>query len=387
MNIVLFSPHFPSNFRHFVQAVQAVGARALVIADHAQQELHPELQAALSDCYKVRDLHDYDEIVRACGYFTYKYGKIDRFESHNEYWLEQDARVRTDFNIPGIKSAEIDFYKKKSRMKEKFHQAGVRYPRGKVVQSAEEALAWGEEVGYPVVVKPDNGVGASQTWRMDSAPALEVFFRQHLGKTCIMEEFIQGEISSFDGLVDRAGRLLFCTGHKYSQGIMETVNEDLHVSYVSYREIPQDLYAAGLKIVEHFAVQERFFHIEFFRTPGRDLVALEVNMRPPGGLTLDMFNYASNVDLYRSWAQMLVDEQMAPLPEDRLYHCAYISRKDRYTYQHSHEQILSRYSQELVQHEKIISLFGAALGDYGYIVRAAEEERIQEIINFIHAQV
>ncbi len=387
MNIVLFSPHFPSNFRHFVRAVQAVGARALVIADHEQQDLHPELQAALSDYYKVQDLHDYNAVLRACGSFTSQYGTIDCFESHNEYWLEQDARIRTDCNIPGVKTAEIDFYKKKSRMKEKFHQAGVRYPRGKVVYSAEEALAWGEELGYPVVVKPDTGVGASQTWRMDLAPTLEVFFRQHEGNPCIMEEFIQGEISSFDGLVDRKGQLLFCTGHKYSQGIMETVNEDLHVSYVSYRELPADLYAAGVQIVEQFAVRERFFHIEFFRTASGELVALEVNMRPPGGLTLDMFNYASNIDMYSMWAQMLVDENLAPLPENRLYHCAYISRKNRYSYQHRHEQIVERYGQELVQHEKIVSIFGAALGDYGYIVRATEEERIHEIIDFIQAQV
>ena len=32
-------------------------------------------------------------------FFAFKYGRIDWLESNNEYWLEKDARLRTDFNI------------------------------------------------------------------------------------------------------------------------------------------------------------------------------------------------------------------------------------------------------------------------------------------------
>ena len=46
-------------------------------------------------------MHNYDELLRACGYFTHRYGKIDRLDSHTEYWMETEARLRTDFNVPG----------------------------------------------------------------------------------------------------------------------------------------------------------------------------------------------------------------------------------------------------------------------------------------------
>jgi len=42
-------------------------------------------------------MHNYDEMLRALGYFTHRYGKIDRIDSLNEYWLETEARLRTDF--------------------------------------------------------------------------------------------------------------------------------------------------------------------------------------------------------------------------------------------------------------------------------------------------
>ena len=72
-------------------------------------------------------MENYDEMLRAMGFFTFKYGKIDWVESNNEYWLEQDARLRTDFNITtGIKSAEIEKFKRKSVMKTYYQKAGIR---------------------------------------------------------------------------------------------------------------------------------------------------------------------------------------------------------------------------------------------------------------------
>jgi len=42
----------------------------------------------------------------------------------------------------------------------------------------------------------------------------------------------------------------------------------------------------GEPLVEAFRVRERFFHFEFFRRPDGTLWAMEVNMRPPGGMTM-----------------------------------------------------------------------------------------------------
>ncbi len=79
-------------------------------------------------------MHDYDALLRACGYFTHRYGKIDRFDSLNEYWLATEARIRDDFNIAGVRSGpDIDFIRRKSKMKERFHAAGVRVARGRLV--------------------------------------------------------------------------------------------------------------------------------------------------------------------------------------------------------------------------------------------------------------
>jgi predicted ATP-grasp superfamily ATP-dependent carboligase len=383
-NIVILSPHFPPHYHRFWRQIKQAGAQALGIGDAPSEGLSEEVRSALTEYYPLADMHDYDALVRACGYYTHRFGKIDRFDSLNEYWLATEARIRDDFNIPGIRSAEIDFIRRKSRMKERFRAAGVRVARGRVVHNLTDARELIAETGYPVVAKPDVGVGALDTHRVDSDAELERFFAAKPPVDYLLEEFIAGDIHSFDGLADRDGQPVFLTGHVFSQGIMETVNEARHLYYYSLREIPAALEETGRRCLASFGVRERFFHIEFFRTASGEYVALEVNMRPPGGFTTDMFNYAADIDIYRAWAELLVHHRN-DLAYTRKYHCCYASRKRPHAYVHSHEEILSRYGHLMLQVESVPGVFSGALGDVGYIFRAPGLEQIMEVVRHIHA--
>ena len=384
MNIVFLSPHFPPNFYRFCVHLRQLGASPLGIADAPWEELRPELQQALSGYYRT-DMNDYDNLLRACGHFTHQHGKIDRVESHNEFWLEAEARLRQDFNVAGFRPDAIARVTLKARMKQGFQDAGIAVARGRVVASLAEAREFAEEIGFPAVLKPDRGVGAASTFRVNDDKQMERVFAAKLPVNYIMEEFIQGVIHSFDGLTDRDGRITFCASHVFSQGIMETVNEDRDIFYYSQRNIPADLEAAGRSAVRAFDIREKFFHIEFFRTvPDGRIVAIEVNMRPPGGLTMDMFNYANDRDLYREWAEIVVHNRSAT-NNNRPYHCAYIGRKQRKRYAHDHAEIMRAYGHLVVHHEPIQSVFSAALGDFGFLARSAELEELLELERFIHA--
>ncbi|MCR4417913.1 MAG: ATP-grasp domain-containing protein [Ignavibacteria bacterium] len=384
MNYIFLSPHFPVNYYNFIPRLREFGVNVFGIADENFENLRYELKYSLNEYYKVNDLHNYDELLRAVAFFTFKYGKIDRLESFNEYWLETDARLRTDFNIPGIKLDQIEFYKNKSRMKELFQKARINVAKGKVVKEKTEAEIFIKEVGYPIVAKPDKGVGAAQTYKIENDDELNSFFNSKPPIDYILEEFIEGDIYSFDGLTDQNGEIVFFTSHKYQRGIMETVNNDLHIYYYSLIDIPQDLYESGKRIVETFEVKERFFHFEFFRRY-RDgkLYALEVNMRPPGGFTLDMFNYACDFDVYREYASIVVTNKLTAEYE-RKYHVCYIGRKFNKNYVHTHEEILKKFNEILVMYSPISPVLSDALGNYCYIVRSKDFSQIEEAIEFIH---
>lgn len=382
MNVVFLSPHFPPNFYHFCIHLNRLGVNVLGIADAPWEELRPELREALAGYYRT-ERNDYDSLLRACGHFTHQYGKLDRVESHNEFWLEAEARLREDFNIDGFRSEGVANVTLKARMKQGFQSAGIAVARGRLVATLNEALCFAEEIGFPAVLKPDRGVGAANTSRVDDPQQLEQVFAEKLPVNYIMEEFIQGVIHSFDGLTDREGHIVFCTSHVFSQGIMETVNEDRDIFYYSQREIPADLEAAGRRAVGVFEIREKFFHLEFFRTvPDERLIAIEVNMRPPGGLSMDMFNFANDIDLYQEWANIVVNNQFSS-DYTRPYHCAYIGRKTNKQYRHDHSEILHNFGHLIVHHEIIHSVFSAAIGDFGYLARAEKLEDLLALGHFI----
>jgi len=383
MNFIYLSPHFPPNYYLFCVHLHRLGVNVLGLADEPHELLKQDLKDALTEYYKVNNMHNYDELLRACGYLTFKYGKIDRLDSQNEYWLETEAQLRTDFNIFGLRNEDIPRIKRKSMMKEAFIKAGVQVARGKVVHTLAEGKRLIKEIGYPVVAKPDIGVGAAKTYKIDNMAELEDFFHQKPPIDYIMEEFIDGVICTFDGLTDHDGNLVFYTSHQYSQGIMETVNKDDLIYYYSLRNIPPDLEEAGRKVLSAYKVQERFFHFEFFRTAQENhIVALEVNIRPPGGMTTDMFNYANDIDVYAEWAHVVVHNQFTA-QYSRKYHCCYIGRKYNRNYQYSHEQVLAAFGNKIVHYEPISGVFSRALGDFGYLARSPDLEEIYKIAEYI----
>jgi len=372
MNFVYLSPHFPPNYYRFCVRLREEGVNVLGLADASYGALRPELRQALAEYYRVDDMNSYDALVRALGHFTHRHGKLDRIDSLSEHWMETEARLRTDFNLAGLRHDRIADVKRKSAMKEIYRSAGVRVAIGAVVRSLADARRLVAETGYPVVAKPDVGVGASSTFKIRDEGELRAFFDRKPPVDYIIEEFIQGKIFSFDGLADRDGNLVFFTAHAFSQGIMETVNEDDHLFYYSLREIPEDLEEAGRRTARAFDVRERFFHFEFFRADSDGgIVALEVNLRPPGGLTTDMFNYANDIDIYREWARVVAHNRFTAA-WSRPYHVGYVGRKRNKRYVHGHGGILSAFGGLLVHHEEIHSIFRAAIGDYGYLLRSKE---------------
>lgn len=383
MNLVYLCPQFPPNYSPFCSCLKALGVNVLGIGDGPTESLTQEIRDSLAAYYMVDDLHNYESLLKACGYFTHQYGKIDRLESHNEYWLATDAKLRQDFNIKGLKPDDMKFIRRKSGMKEIFRKAGIKVAPGKVVHTLAEAEGIIKEAGYPVVAKPDDGVGALHTFKIHDKEELLSFIEKKPEHDYIMEGFVKGTILSFDGLTDRDGNIIFYTAHTFSQGIMEVVNNADHVFYYSLKSIPKELEGVGRKAVSAFKVQERFFHIEFFKTGPTDYVALEVNMRPPGGYTTDMFNYANDINVYALWAEV-VNGRTAPLEYHRKYHCCYISRKNRFNYVYSHEAIMERYGSCILEVQSVPGVFSTALGDIGYIFRAEHEQDIIEITSFIH---
>ena len=385
MNVIFISPGFPRNYEYFCAALAENGATVLGIGDEPYDELSGSLKASLTEYYKVGSMENYDEMVRAVGFFTFKYGKIDWLESNNEYWLETDAALRTDFNIvTGQKTPDMEKIKHKSAMKAFYKAAGIPVARYHLVDTLENGLKFVEKVGYPVVVKPDNGVGAEATYKLENEEQLRAFYAGGWATQYIMEEFIEGEICSYDSIINSDGVPLLETGNITPVSIMDLVNEKGDTFFYIVKELAPDVRAAGRACVSAFGVRSRCTHLEFFRLTkdhpalGKKgtIVGLEVNMRPSGGFTPEMINYACSTDFYRDWADMVCFDRLTLPDYPKKYFAAHYGRRKEHSYRYSHEEIMSRWGENVMESGVLDPALATAMGDIFYIARFETEEEM-----------
>lgn len=377
MNFIFISPAFPTNYYNFCDRLKKNGVNVLGIGDTPYNELNDNVKNSLCEYYKVTSLENYDEVYRAVAYFAFKHGKIDALESNNEYWLRSDSKLRTDFNIPGSKLEDVISFTSKSNMKEFYIKAGVPVARYKFCTNLEDDLEFINKVSYPVVVKPDVGVGAAATYKIKTYEDLVNFHKNGFQVPYIMEEFIEGDIISFDGICDSNSNVVFSDNEVFPPSIMDIVNENLEVSYYVNKEVPEKVFEIGQKVIKAFNIKSRYFHLEFFKLKkdkeglGRegDIVALEVNMRPPGGYTPDMINFGQSVDTYQIYADVVCYDKIVNVDMTHpKYYCFYYGRRDRYEYKYNYEEIKEKYP-FIQMHARMSDVLAGAMGNEFFIAR------------------
>lgn len=387
MNYLLISPNFPKSQEYFAKRLSEKGITVLGIGTESYDELSPRLQEVITEYFKVNNLEDYNEVLKAVAFLTYKHGKIDRVESNNEYWLELDAKIREDFNIDGVKPNQLLLTKYKSRMKDVFRKAGARVVEGLSISNKEELAPTIETLGLPVIAKPDNGVGAANTYKLFTQEDVENFRNTwDESVSYFLEQYIDNAVlCTYDGLIDSEGNVVFDTSFTYSLPTLELVNNAQDYYTDIEPKIDEKLVELGKNIVKEFGMKERFFHIEFFKLPDGEYIALEYNNRIAGGITIDLYNYAYNFDLCELYAKVVVGEEVPKYETDN--YTATVSRRNKYNYKYSEDDVNIEYHEKIRMVEYVPKVFAEAMGDVIFIITVGSKEELIEIIDFIQEKI
>ena len=395
-NFVFISPHFPDSFYRFVVALRNNGFRVLGIGDDPYENLNPELKNALTEYYVCYNMDNFDNEVRAVKYFEDKYGHIDFLESNNEYWLDKDAKLREMFGITtGPVGSEIDFFNHKSLMKQGYERAGAKTAKWILISTKEALEEFIKKVDYPVFIKPDHGVGAEGTYKIENPADIDDFFaKRDLNVTYICEQFVTGNIVSFDGICDSKSNVVFCASNFFPPSIADILHEKKDVFYFTYPRPPKDLEEIGRKVIKAFGVRQRFFHLEFFRLtkPAKglgkvgDIVPLETNMRPAGGYTPDLINFANSINVYQIYADVMAFDENRQQDVEEHYFAPVASRRDGVEYIHSDVDVLEKYKDKICHHGRYAPIFAGAMGDRFFMARFKNEEEMNQFRDYVEGR-
>lgn len=378
INYVMISPNFPPTYYKFSLSLKNLGVNVLGIGDAYNYELSDNLNNSLTEykqCYSLFDIHSLINIVQ---YYKDKYGYIDWIESNNEYWLENDSTLREWFNVKtGIFHSDIKKYKAKSEMKKYFQIAGVKCAKYHLSDNFLSTKEFAQEVGYPIFVKPNIGVGSCGTRKINNNKELEDFYLNKDNNEYIFEQFIDGDIYSFDGITNSKGEIIFKTSHKFLVVTDEIVHMDEDDAYFTYKVIPTQINKIGVKIIKSFEIKSRCFHIELFKLKKdiKDLgkkgefVALEVNMRPPGGYTPDLISISQSVSYYDVFADMIVFDKNLEKNNKEKFYAISVSKKDHFIYKHTDEQIFEKYKDYIENYGRYPKSISDAMGDTFFMAK------------------
>lgn len=355
MNILFIAPGYPYEMPLFVRGLSEVGAQVFGIGDQPEGALPATARRHLSGYLHVDSLWNEPSVINAVRQQADRV-HFDRVECLWEPGMLLAARLREELDLPGLNLEQTLPFRDKGRMKEVLDRAGLRTPRHRRETTAMGCREAAEDLGYPLAIKPISGAGSADTYRVDSLQDLDEILPRltHVPEVSV-EEFIEGEEYTFDTICHDGAVGYFNISWYRPQPLIGRTVEWISPQTVSLRDVDAEYLqtgrALGRAVLEALGFSTGFTHMEWFLTPSGEAVFGEIGARPPGARSVDIMNYAGDIDVYRGWAEA-VCRQAFSQPIERRYNAAVIFKRARGSGKirriEGLERLLAHYGQHVV---------------------------------------
>lgn len=322
MNVIFVEPCFPYNQREFVRALHAAGATVIGIGERPVASLNTDLREWLADYVQVRSVVHEPSLLDAVQSVQRKIW-VDRLEATVEAHIMAAAAVREAAGIPGTSTETAFLCRDKPAMKEALRRAGIPCAQSTRARTPQQARDFAAVTGYPLIVKPPAGAGASGTYRVRHDKDLERVIQESGlagGDAVAIEEFIEGHEGYLDTLTI-SGEVTHEFITHYYPNVLEAMRERwISPQMVTTNRIDAPGYAEvremARNVIRILNIGTSATHMEWFAGP-RGLKFSEIGCRPPGVGQWDVYNAANEFDLYFEWAHAIVHGSTHTRPSRR----------------------------------------------------------------------
>ncbi len=332
MNVLVLSPGFPLEMSGFTIALANLGVRVFGVGEQTVASFKPTLRHSLTAYLQIRSIFDEDAVIREVVNEAKTKGIVfDRIESLWEPTMILAAKLREALKVPGMDIAQTILFRDKEAMKAALDQKGIRTPKHYRASTKSEVEEAAKKIGFPIIIKPIAGAGSADTYRCDndSELARAIELTRHVPEVSV-EEFITGEEFTFDTITAK-GKIQFHNICWYRpRALIARQNEWISPQTVILRDPDVPHLEVGRKlgqaVIDALGFDYGFTHMEWFLKENGEAVFGEIGARPPGARTVDLMNWAHDVDLYHCWAEVIAYGAMRGRVE-RAYNAAMIFKR------------------------------------------------------------
>lgn len=329
-NVVFVAPFPLDTTMRFARAAAALSdVRFLGIM---QEPPRGDDASLFSELVTVRDGLDPRQLIEAAQLLERRYGKLHRILGILEVLQVQLAEVRRALGVAGTDPGTAELFRDKAQMKEELRRHGLPCARHKLLHSWEDAEAFVNEVGLPIVLKPPAGMGCKATWRINNVEELRGALgavRPSPQNPTLAEEFLRGAEHSYE-TITVGGKVCFSSLSRYYPTPLEVMETPwIQWACMLPRDIEgpdwADAHELGHRAVTALGLSTGFTHMEWFRRQDGSLAIGEIAARPPGANIVRMTGIAHDTDMYRAWARAVVDDAFdGPWPRRYAVGCAFL---------------------------------------------------------------
>jgi biotin carboxylase len=311
-NIVFVAP-FPAEVtQRFVRAVARLSDVRVLGVVHTPPS--GDDARVYDDLVRVERPLDTHSLIEGVAELKRRYGQPYRIVGILEAVQVQLAEVRAHFGVPGTSPQVAELFRDKSRMKAALAKAGLPVARNAILRTLSDAKAFAERVGFPMVLKPVQGMGAKSTFRIRNVGQLLTTLNSlgvgH-GREVLAEEFLRGKEFSFETITVGGEVKLHSISHYLPTCLEAVENPWIQWCCLLPRDISGKEYDQARRIgwgaIEALGLKDGVTHMEWFQRPDGSLAIGEIAQRPPGANISLMTGLAHDFDLYRAWARAVID--------------------------------------------------------------------------------
>ena len=323
MHVVLIEPSFPDNQKQFARALHEVGATVIGIGERPKDWLDGDVNHWLSHYEQVPSVVDEGRLYEVISGLQ-RHLEIDRLEATVEAHVMAAARVREACGIPGTSVRTAFLCRDKPAMKEVLRQAGIRCAASTAGRSGDDVRRFAAEVGFPLVLKPAAGAGASGAQRVNAPDELEEAIARSgvdHGSEIAVEEFVEGHEGFYDTIsIDGHVAMDFAT-HYYPNVLEAMRTRWISPQFVATNRLDgeasyDELKEMGRAVIDALDIGTSATHMEWFASP-KGLYFSEIGCRPPGVRCWDLYAAGNDIDIYGEWAMAVVHGHVSRQPSRR----------------------------------------------------------------------
>lgn len=392
MNFIYIAPQNSNDQWNYCAQLKNNGVTVLGIGQTVYDFMPTGLKHALTEYYRVDDLHDYEQMKAAVLFLQEKYGAIDWLESNQRILLKQDARLRKEFKVknglmPG-QERDLTFLPK---VLERCKEAGMRTMPYQLVTGKRASIAFAEQYGYPIRVHVTKDATEEQEFFLDTrSDLLEFLEYKPQGKRFLMPG-LAGDIYTYDAIVNGKEEPFFETGMVISR--QENSLEPIRRRNCFYVEpnIEPAIKELGRTAVKVCGIKSRFIHFEWLHLRHRvvgvgrkgDFVLIGASIVPRNGIYPDMFNYAKSVDVHKLWADMIAFDRKVGIDYPEKFYCAYAARVDTVSYRRKHPEVLSQFRTNIMMSDRVQTPLTEMMGNQMYLAKFTNQEDMEAFFAYV----